>query len=61
MPAGLLPLGSGGRRWLKAVQDLNPGLLARYTLDGLSQRQVWVLITAILAETLGKRLGTWDY
>jgi DNA repair protein RecO (recombination protein O) len=61
IPAGLLPLGSGGRRWLRAVQDLNPGFLARYTLDSSSQRQVWVLITAILAEVLGKRLGTWDF
>jgi DNA repair protein RecO (recombination protein O) len=57
----MLPLGIGGRRWLKAVQDLSPGLLARYTLDGPSQRQVWVLVTAILAEALGKRLGTWDF
>jgi DNA repair protein RecO (recombination protein O) len=61
LPVGLLPLGSGGRRWLKAVQDLEPRLSIRYTLDGSSQRQVWVLVTAILAAALGKRLGTWDF
>jgi DNA repair protein RecO (recombination protein O) len=60
-PVGLLPLGSGGRRWLKAVQGMEPRLLTRYTLDSPSQRQVWVLVTAILAGALGKRLGTWDF
>jgi DNA repair protein RecO (recombination protein O) len=58
---GLLPLGSGGRRWLAATQNLEPGLLARYTLDSAAQRQVWTLVTAILAAALGKRLGAWDF
>jgi DNA repair protein RecO (recombination protein O) len=55
------PPGPGARRWLAAVQDLDPSLLSRYTLDGTSTRQARAFVTAILGDALGKRLGTWDF
>ncbi|MDR3341922.1 MAG: recombination protein O N-terminal domain-containing protein [Treponema sp.] len=55
----VLPIGPGSRRWLAAVEDLDPSLLARYTLDNLSLGQAKALVTGILAGSLGRRLGTW--
>jgi DNA repair protein RecO (recombination protein O) len=54
-------LGPGARRWLTAVQDLDPSLLARYTLDEASVRQARAFVTAVLMEALGRRLKTWDF
>jgi DNA repair protein RecO (recombination protein O) len=60
-PEHLLPLGPGARRWLGAVQDLAPSLLARYTLDDASLGQAKALTTELLAAALGKRLISWDW
>jgi DNA repair protein RecO (recombination protein O) len=54
-------LGPGARRWLGAVQNLDPSQMARYTLDGVSAREARAFVTGILGNALGKRLGTWDF
>jgi DNA repair protein RecO (recombination protein O) len=59
--AGLVQAGPGCRHWLETVRPLSPSLLSRYTLDGKSFREAQALTTAILAEALGKRLGSWQY
>jgi DNA repair protein RecO (recombination protein O) len=55
------PLGPGARRWLRAVRDLAPSQMSRYTLDGVSVRQARAFVTGIVGEALGKWLGTWDF
>jgi DNA repair protein RecO (recombination protein O) len=60
-PSALSPLGAGGRRWLKAVESLDPALLGRYTLDGESLRQAKSLVTAILRGVLGRGLRGWEH
>ena len=55
----LLEAGPGCRRWLETVCQLSPAQLVRYTMDGTSFRQAKSLVTAILAETLGKYLVSW--
>jgi DNA repair protein RecO (recombination protein O) len=59
--AGFLPLGPGARRWLAAVENRDPSQLARLTMDRTSEREAKALVTAILAEALGRPLGTWNY
>jgi DNA repair protein RecO (recombination protein O) len=61
VPWEQVSLGPGARRWLEAVQDLDPSLLARYTLDEASARQARHFVTAVLADALGRRLKTWDF
>jgi DNA repair protein RecO (recombination protein O) len=58
---GMLSLNAGGRRWLAAVGDLDPALLSRYSLDQTSLGQARGVVTAIMAEILGKHLTTWDF
>ncbi|AEF85558.1 putative recombination protein O [Treponema primitia ZAS-2] len=53
--------GPGALGWLRAVQDLSPVQLTRYTLDESSARQARGFVTAVMADALGKRLGTWDF
>jgi recombinational DNA repair protein (RecF pathway) len=57
---GLLSLGPGGRRWLRTVESLNPGLLSRYIPDGEAFRQVRAVVLGMVAAALGRRLGSWD-
>jgi DNA repair protein RecO (recombination protein O) len=59
-PGKLRPLGPGARRWLKAVEALDPAHLSRYTLDGESLRQAKALVTAILGGALGRDLRGWE-
>ncbi|GHT96952.1 recombinase RecO [Spirochaetia bacterium] len=61
MAADFLPLSPGTRRWLTTVENLNPALLARFSMDRASGREAKALVTAILTEALGKRLSTWDW
>jgi DNA repair protein RecO (recombination protein O) len=56
----LFAVGPGARRWLLAVQDLEPFALSRLSLDDISRGQAKALVTAILSEALGKRLLSWD-
>jgi DNA repair protein RecO (recombination protein O) len=58
---GLLPLNAGGRRWLAAVEDLDPAQLGRCSLDSVSLGQVRAVVTAIMAGILGKQLNTWNW
>jgi DNA repair protein RecO (recombination protein O) len=60
-PNGLLQLNPGCRRWLAAVEELEPSNLYRYSMDNKSFSEAKVLTTAILAATLGKRLKSWDW
>ena len=58
--AGLLDAGPGCRRWLETVRALPPEQLNRYTLDKKSLGEARALVTALLAEALGKRPASWD-
>jgi len=58
---GLVEAGPGCRHWLETVRPLSPAQISRYTLDGKSFREAKALTTAILAETLGRRLASWDW
>ena len=51
----------GCRHWLEMVRPLSPSQITPYTLDGKSLREARSLVTAILAEALGKRLASWDW
>ncbi|GAB1484777.1 DNA repair protein RecO C-terminal domain-containing protein [Treponema sp.] len=55
---GLLPLGSGARKWFKAVENVDARSALRISLD--SGAQAKRLVTEILGEALGRRLTTWD-
>jgi DNA repair protein RecO (recombination protein O) len=57
---GLLLAGPGCRRWLAAVNPLAPSLLGRYTMDNKSLQEAKALTAAILTDSLGKRLRSWD-
>jgi DNA repair protein RecO (recombination protein O) len=57
----LLPLSAGGQRWLAAVEDLPGTELGRYSLDTVSLGQARAIVTAIMAEILGKQLNTWNF
>ncbi|MDR2741282.1 MAG: DNA repair protein RecO C-terminal domain-containing protein [Treponema sp.] len=59
--AGYLPVGPGVRRWLAAVQGQAPVLTGRVTMDRAAEREAKALVTAVLAEALGKRLSTWEF
>ena len=53
--------GPGARRWLLAVENLEPKDSLRYSLDNVSFHQARALVLSILTESLGKRLSLWDY
>ena len=55
-----LPLGPGARKWLGTVENLDPALLSRYTMDTKSEGEAKSVITAVIAGILGKRLETWN-
>jgi len=55
-----IQLNSGCRKWLSAAGELDPSQLHRYTMDKKSFNEAKSLVTAILAEALGKRLASWD-
>jgi hypothetical protein len=57
---GFIEAGPGCRHWLETVRQLAPSQLTRYTLDVKSFREAKSLVTAILAEALGKRLVSWE-
>jgi DNA repair protein RecO (recombination protein O) len=56
---GLLPVGSGARRWLAATAALGPSFLDRYTLDRVSEEQARTFTTELLAEITGRGLASW--
>ncbi|MDR0730431.1 MAG: recombination protein O N-terminal domain-containing protein [Treponema sp.] len=56
-----LPLGPGARRWLLAVQEHTPERILRITADPLSLTQARVVVTALMAEILGRELPTWNF
>ncbi|MDR3249288.1 MAG: recombination protein O N-terminal domain-containing protein [Treponema sp.] len=58
---GFLPLGPGARRWLLAVQDLHPVQLARVSADPASLAQARTVVTALMADILGRELSTWRF
>ena len=58
---GLLKLNPGCRRWLTAVEPLEPALLYRYSMDNRSFNEAKSLTTAVLTAALGKRLASWDW
>lgn len=53
--------GPGCRHWLETVFPLSPGVISRYTLDKKSFHESKSLVTAILAEALGKKLASWEW
>jgi len=58
---GMLLLNPGSRRWLTAVEPLEPALLYRYSMDGKSFHEAKSLACAVLTAALGKRLGSWEW
>jgi len=56
-----ITVGPGARRWLLAVENLDPENALRYSLDNVSFLQVKAFVLSILAGSLGKRLSLWDY
>jgi DNA repair protein RecO (recombination protein O) len=65
VPAGsgsrFLPLGPGARRWLLAVQDLAPERMLRISADPPSLMQARTVVTALMAEIIGRELPTWNF
>ena len=59
--SGLLQINSGCRRWLTAVERLEPSLLHRYSMDKISFREAKSLSAAVLAGALGKHLSSWEW
>ena len=59
--AVLAEAGPGCRHWLETVRPLSPVQLYRYTLDKKSFGETKALVTAVLAEALGRRLASWDW
>ncbi|MDR3301779.1 MAG: recombination protein O N-terminal domain-containing protein [Spirochaetaceae bacterium] len=49
----------GALRWLRVVENLDPALLTRYTLDDISLQYAQTLCIEILASALGRRLASW--
>ena len=58
---GLLQLNPGCRRWLAAVNSIEPSNLYRYSMDRKSFNETKALVTAVMTEALGKRLASWDW
>ncbi|MCL2443030.1 MAG: DNA repair protein RecO C-terminal domain-containing protein [Treponema sp.] len=56
----LLKLNAGCRKWLTAVEILEPTQLHRYSMDNKSFNEAKSLVTAVLSGVLGKRLASWD-
>jgi len=56
-----LKLNPGCRRWLSAIEQIEPSQLHRYSMDNKSFNEAKTLVTAILSEALGKRLASWDW
>jgi DNA repair protein RecO (recombination protein O) len=56
-----LPLNPGARRWLLAVQNLEPARLDRVTADTASLAQAKAAATALMAGILGKELSSWNF
>jgi len=62
VPAGnLLQLNLGCRRWLTAVESIDPSFLYRYSMDNKSLNEAKALTTAVITAALGKRLASWDW
>jgi DNA repair protein RecO (recombination protein O) len=57
----LIKLNSGSCRWLTVTGQIEPAFLHRYSTDNKSFSEIKALTTAVLAETLGKRLVSWDW
>jgi len=58
---GQIILNPGGRKWLSVTGELEPSSLHRYSMDVKSFGEVKALVTAVLAEVFGKRLGSWEW
>jgi hypothetical protein len=54
-------LNPGSRRWLAAVDKVDPSFLHRYSMDSKSFDEARALTTAIMTGVLGKRLSSWEW
>lgn len=61
LPTVFCEAGGGCRHWLQTVLSLSPLQLNRYTLDKKSYSEAKTLVMAILAETFGRKLASWEY
>ncbi|MDR2864367.1 MAG: recombination protein O N-terminal domain-containing protein [Spirochaetaceae bacterium] len=50
----------GALHWLKVIENLEPALLVRYSLDEISLNYAKSLCLDILASTLGRHLSSWE-
>jgi DNA repair protein RecO (recombination protein O) len=58
---GFIHINLGCRRWLSAVESIEPSELHRYSPDNRSFYEAKTLATAVMAGALGKRLASWDW
>ena len=58
--ASPIHIGKGALAWLKKIESLSAGDIVRVSLDNESLEQARAFSKTILAESLGKRLSTWD-
>jgi hypothetical protein len=42
------------------VENLDPAVLSRFTMDRTSEEEARALVTTILSGALGRRLATWE-
>ncbi|MDR2194068.1 MAG: recombination protein O N-terminal domain-containing protein [Treponema sp.] len=56
-----LPLGTGARKWLAAVENLPPAALNRWLLDTGSLAQARSVIMTLMAGLLGRKLESWNW
>jgi len=56
-----IKLNPGCRKWLAAVETLEPAQVHRYSMDNKSFGEAKALVTTVLAAAIGKRLASWDW
>jgi len=59
--SNFIKLDPGCRKWLSAVEAIQPAQLHRYSMDSKSFAEAKALCTAILTGAIGKRLSSWEW
>jgi len=61
LQSAMIKLNGGSRKWLSVTGEVEPSALHRYSMDGKSYDEAKALVTAVLAQALGKRLESWEW
>jgi len=59
--SNFIKLDPGCRKWLSAVEAIEPAQLHRFSMDSKSFAEAKALCTAILTGAIGKRLASWEW